>query len=89
MASHDHPHIDAGQRGVVQVGACKSLRHKPGRRRESRRVVVSHQIVVNRFRDMKAAQRVTCFLRFQTHNAHRVAGVVAADVEEMLDLVSP
>jgi hypothetical protein len=56
VAPHHHPHVDAGQRGVVQVGTGKGLRDKARRRRKARRVVVAHQIVVNGFGDVHAAQ---------------------------------
>ena len=58
MAAHYHTHIHAEQRRIVQVGAGQGLRRKPCGGRKAGRVVV-----VNRLRNMNAAQRVAGFLR--------------------------
>jgi hypothetical protein len=87
MAAHHHTQVDARQRRVVQVGAGKGLGHETRRAGEARRVVVEHQVVVDGLGDVDAAQRVAGLGRFFGHDADGVAGVVAADVEEVLDLV--
>ena len=84
---HDHGHVHARQRGVVQVGACKGLGHEARGRGKAGRVVVAHQVVVDGLRDVDAAQRVARPRRLLADDAHRVRRVVAADVEEVADAV--
>jgi hypothetical protein len=87
MAPHHDADIHAGQGRVVQVGPGEGLRDEARGRRKARRVVVADQVVVDRLRDVDAAQRITGFLRLQAYDAHRVGRIVAADVEEVLDFV--
>jgi hypothetical protein len=87
MPAHHHAHVHAGQRGVVEVGAGKGLGHEARRAGEARRVVVEHQVVVDGLRDVDAAQRVAGLGAPLRPRCARCRRVVAADVEEVLDLV--
>ena len=87
VAAHHDADVNAGQRGVVEVGAGKGQRHEARRTGETRRVVVEHEVVVDRLRDVDAAQRVAGLGGLLGDDAHGVRRVVAADVEEVLDLV--
>ena len=87
MSPHHHADVHAGQRGIIEVGAGEGLRDEARGRRETGRVVVADQVVVDGLRDVDAAQRVAGLLRFEADDAHRVGRVVAADVEKVFDLV--
>ncbi|MDT4863598.1 hypothetical protein FQZ97_983110 [compost metagenome] len=89
MPPHHHAHVHAGQRGVVEVGTGKGLCHEARRRGKAGRVVVAHQVVVDGLGDVDRTQRVVRLARLFAHDAHRVRRIVAADVEEVLDLVGP
>ena len=80
---HHHRQIDAGQRGVIQIGSHERLGDKAGRRRKARRVVVADQVVVDGLWNVDAAQCIVGAARFLTDDAHRVRGVIAADIEEV------
>ena len=84
---HDHGHVHARQRGVVQVGPRKGLGHEARGRGKAGRVVVAHQIVVDGLRDVDAAQRIARPRCLLADDAHGVGRVVAADVEEVPDAV--
>ena len=86
-AAHHHADVDPGQRRVVQVDAGEGLGHEARGGRETRRVVVAHQVVIDGLRNVDAAQRITGLLRFLADDAHGVRRVVAADIEEVLDAV--
>ena len=87
MAPHHDADVHAGQRGVIQVGAGERLRHEARGGRKSGRVVVADQVVVDRLRDVDAAQRIAGFVRGLADDAHGVRRVVAADVKKVADLV--
>ena len=87
MAAHDHSDIDAGERPVVEIGAEERLHDEPSGRGEAWRVVAHDQIVVDRFRDMYAADRVVGLASLLRDDADRIAGIIAADIEEILDFV--
>ncbi len=50
-------------------------------------MVEADEIVVDRLGDMDGAKPMIGFLRFLGDDAHRVGGIVAADVEERVDRV--
>ena len=56
MAAHHHADIDAGQGGVVEVGAGEGLGDEARRRGKARRVVVADQIVVDGLGNVDAAR---------------------------------
>ena len=87
MPAHHDTHVDAGQRRVVQVRAGKSLRHETRGAGEARRVVVQHQVVVDRLRHMHAGQPITRQMSLLRNDAHGVRRIVATDVEEVADAV--
>ena len=72
MAPHHHADIDARQRRIVEIGAGEGLGDEARGRRETGCVVVLDQIVVDRLRDMDAAQRVSGGLCFFADDAHGV-----------------
>ena len=85
MPAHHHRDIDAFQRQIVEIGAGEGLRDEPRRRRIARRVVEADEIVVDRLGDMDRPQLMVGFLGLLGDDAHRVGGIVAADVEEGVD----
>ena len=87
MAPHHHADIDARQRRIVEIGAGEGLGDEARGRRETGCVVVLDQIVVDRLRNMDAAQRVSSGLCFFADDAHGVRRIVATDIEEMADAV--
>ena len=87
VPAHHHRDIDAFQRQIVEIGAGEGLRDEPRRRRIARRVIEADEIVVDRLGDMDGAKPMVGFLRFLGDDAHRVGGIVAADVEERVDRV--
>ena len=87
MPAHDHRDIDALQRQIVEIGAGEGLRDEARRRGIARRVVEADEIVVDRLRDMDRAQPMIGLLRLLGDDAHRVGGIVAADIEERVDRV--
>ena len=89
VASHHDRAVDAGQRRVVEVGAGEGLRDEARRRRIAGHMVEADEVVVDRLRDMDGAERMPALLGLVGHDAHRVGGIVAADVEERVDLRAP
>lgn len=87
MTAHDDRQVDPREGIVVEVGANKGLGHEARCRGEARRVVVLHQVIVDRLRDVHAAHRVVGLARLLADDPYRVRGVVAADIEEVGDLV--
>ena len=87
VPAHDHPAIDALERDVVEIGAREGLRHEPGGGGIARRVVEADEVVVDRLRDVDRAQIVVALLRLLGDDPHGVRGIVAADVEERVDVV--
>jgi hypothetical protein len=87
MPAHHDTDVDARQRGVVEVHTREGLRHEACSRREAGGVVVGDQVVVDRLRNVDRAQRVVGLGRLFADDAHGVRRVIAADVEEVLDLV--
>jgi len=83
VAPHHHPDVDAGDGAVVHVGADEGRGHEARRRRIAGAVVVHHQVVVDRLRDVDGAELVVRLLRLVVDDPHRVRRVVAADVEEV------
>ena len=87
MAAHHHRDIDAGQGGVVEIGAGEGLGDEARRRGKARRVVVADEIVVDGLGNMDAAQGIIGLGRLFADDAHGVGGIVAADIEEGADLM--
>ena len=87
MTAHHHRAIDAGQRAVVEIGAGESLDDEARRRRIAGHVVEADEIVVDRLRDVDRPQVMAAPLRLFGDDAHGVGGIVAADVEERVDIV--
>ena len=87
MAAHHHRAIDAGERAVVEIGAGESLDDEARRRRIAGRMVEADEIVVDRLRDVDRPQVMAALLRLFGDDAHGVGGIVAADVEERVDIV--
>ena len=87
MAAHHHGAIDAVQRDVVEIGAGEGLHDEARRRRVSRHVVEADEVVVDRLRDVDRPQRMAALPRLLRDDPHRVGGIVAADVEERVDLM--
>ena len=87
VPAHHDADINAWQRSVVQIHAGKGLGHETRGRWIAWRVVVADQVVVDGLGDVDGAQRVARFVRLFTDDAHGIGRVVAANIEEMLDLV--
>ena len=87
VPAHDDRDIDAFQRRIVEIGAREGLGDEARRGRKARRMIEADEIVVDRLGDMDRAEPMAGFLRLLGDDAHRVGGIVAADVEERVDLV--
>src|SRR5262249_38950228 len=51
------------------------------------RVIVAHQVIVDRFRDVDTAQRVASLTCLLADDAQSIGGMIAADIEEVADFV--
>ena len=87
MPPHHHIDLDAAEARIVEGIAHMGERHEARGGGKARRVVVLQEIVVDRLGHMEAAQLVAGGGRLLAHDAGGVGGVVAADVEEVLDVV--
>ncbi len=87
VAAHHDGDIDARKGAVVEIGAGEGERDEARGGTESGGVVVDRQVVVDRLRDVDAAQVVFRFLRLFADDAQRIRRIVAADIEECADLV--
>ena len=87
MAAHHHADVHTRQSGVVEIGARECLGDETGRGGEARRVVVADEVVVDGFRDVDGAQRIIGLLRLLADDAHRIGGIVAADIEKAADFM--
>ena len=87
VATHDDADVDALEGAVVEVDAHEGLGDVAGCGSEAGAVVVFHEIVVDRLGDVDGAEFVVCGLCLFVDDADGVRGVVAADVEEVADVV--
>ena len=87
MATHYDADVDALERAVVEVDAGKCLRDETCCGAEARAVVVFHQVVVDRLGNVDRAEFVVCLLRLFVDDADGVGRIVAADIEEVADVV--
>ena len=87
IAAHDDVDLDAGQGFVVEVVADEGGGDELGGRAVAGRVVVDSQIVVDGFGDVEDAQFIVFLFRQFGDDAGGVRGVVAADVEEVADVI--
>src|ERR1700746_1322635 len=87
MPAHDDREVDAGQCRVVEIGARKCLGDEARRRRESWRVIVAHQIIVDGLRDLDTAQREPTLPCTVAEDAKSMGGILPADIEEVADSV--
>ena len=87
IAPHDYIDLDAAEAGVVEriahMGKCDEAR----RGGKARCVVVFLQVVIDGLRHMEAVHLVARFGRLLAHDAAGVGGIVAADIEEIADVV--
>ena len=87
VTTHHHADVNALQRTVVEVDAGEGLGDKAGCGAEARAVVVLLEIVVDGLGNVNGAQLVVRFLRLLVDDAYRVGRIIAADVEEVADVV--
>ena len=87
MAPHHHSDVNALERTVVEIHAHERLRHITGGRAVARAVVVFHQVVVDGLRNVDGAQLVIGGLGLFVDDAHGVRRIIAANVEEVTDVV--
>ena len=86
---HDDIDLDAAEARIVEPVSHQRERHVARGRGEAGRVVVLDKVVVDGFRHMEAAQFVGGGRRLFAHDAAGIGGVVAADIEEIADVVPP
>ena len=84
---HDDIDLDAAEARIVERVPHQREADIARRRRETRRVVVLQEIVVDRLRHVEAAELVAGGGRLLAHDAAGVGQVVAADIEEIADVV--
>ena len=89
MATHDDVDLDARQGGVVGAVGLERFGDVPGRRRVAGGVVVHHEVVVDGLWDVEAAELVAGLVGDFVHDSTGVRRIVAADVEEVTDVVLP
>ena len=87
VAAHDDVDLDARQRRVVEVVAHEGLRDELGGGSEAGGVVVFAQVVVDGLGDVEAVELVLVLLGRLVDDVGGLGGVVAADVEEVADVV--
>ena len=87
MAAHHDADVNAGKRGIVEIYARKRLGDKTRGGGKARRMIVADQIVVDGLGNMNAAQRIIGFMRLLGDDAHRIGGIVAADIKEGADFM--
>ena len=87
VPAHDDRAIDALQRVVVEIGAHEGLNHEARGGRETRRVIEADEIVVDGLRDVNGVDADALPRRLLGDDPHGVGGIVAADVEEGVDVV--
>jgi hypothetical protein len=84
---HHHIDLDAAQARIVERVAHMGERHVARSGGKARRVVVLQEIVVDGLGHVKAAQLIPGGGRLLAHDAAGVGGIVAADIEEIADVV--
>src|ERR1019366_9375981 len=89
VPAHDNYEVDTGQRCVIEVGTDERLGYKACRRWKSWRVIIAHQVIVDGFRNMDTAQRIAALACLLAEDAQGFGGVIAADIEEVIDSVRP
>ena len=87
VAAHDDVHLDAGDAAVVEVVAADRAGDEPRGAAEARRVVVLHEVVVNRLRDVEDPQFVVLPRRRLVDEVGGQGRIVPADVEKVPDTV--
>src|SRR5262249_61297570 len=87
VAPHDDIDLDAAEARVVERVAHQRERHVARGGREPGRVVVLEKIVVDGLRHVEAAELVAGRGRLLAHDAAGVGRGVAADVEEIADII--
>ena len=87
VAAHDNGAIDAFEGRIVEIGAGEGLGHEARGGRKARDMIEADQIVVDRLRHVHGAKLMVPLLGLVRDDAHGVGRVVAADVEERVDLM--
>ncbi len=88
VATHDHiDRLDAREREIVEIVAEHRAGDVAGGRAITRRVIVDTQFVVDGFGDVIGAELVAFLCGQVVDDAGGVGRVVAADVEEIADVV--
>lgn len=87
MATHHATDINTLQRSVVEINTHECLSDKTCSRTEPWAVIVFHEIVIDRFRNMDRAQFVVCGLCLLIDDTDGVGRVVSTNVEEVTDVM--